>query len=202
MITSLGGKRRAGPCPPFSCSCAVGRLFGCDFGPLILQAYATTEVMEHNCRPGYARLVPYDKPVPERVDESSGERVLADMSRTFAMTLIGPARAGMALTAVVAVASPLAAAELNDYPTAARADYVFACMKTNGETRQALEQCSCSIDVIASILPYDRYVAAETVLSLSQVPGRFGAMFQTPEQAKTAANELRRAQAEAEVRCF
>ena len=58
----------------------------------------------------------------------------------------------------------LGAAELNDYPTAARADYVFACMKTNGETRQALEQCSCSIDVIASILPYDRYVAAETVL--------------------------------------
>jgi hypothetical protein len=124
------------------------------------------------------------------------------MSRTFAMTLIGPARVGMALTTVVAVASPLAAAELNDYPTAARADYVFACMKTNGETRQALEQCSCSIDVIASILPYERYVAAETVLSLLQVPGRFGAMFQTPEQAKTATNDLRRAQAEAEVRCF
>jgi hypothetical protein len=120
--------------------------------------------------------------------------------RTFAMTLIGlAAGCGITLTAIV---SPLAAAELNDYPTAARADYVFACMKTNGETRQALDQCSCSIDVIASILPYDRYVAAETVLSLSQVPGRFGAMFQTPEQAKSATNDLRRAQAEAEVRCF
>ena len=95
-----------------------------------------------------------------------------------------------------------AAAELNDYPTVARADYVFACMKTNGETRQALEQCSCSIDIIASILPYDRYVAAEAVLSLSQVPGRFGAMFRSPEQARTATNELKRAQAEAEVRCF
>jgi hypothetical protein len=93
-------------------------------------------------------------------------------------------------------------AELNDYPTTARADYVFACMKTNGETRQALEQCSCSIDVIASILPYDRYVSAETFLSLSQVPGRFGAMFQSPEQARSATNDLRRAQAEARVRCF
>ena len=41
--------------------------------------------------------------------------------------------------------------------------------------------CSCSIDVIASILPYDRYIAAETFLSLSQVPGRFGTMFQSPE---------------------
>jgi len=119
------------------------------------------------------------------------------------MTLIGSAPGfGLALTAAAAVATPVAAAELNDYPTAARADYVFACMKTNGETRQALEQCSCSIDVIASILPYDRYVAAETFLSLSQVPGRFGTMFQSPEQARAAINELRRAQAEGEVRCF
>ena len=104
--------------------------------------------------------------------------------------------------ALLAVGAAARAADLNDYPTNARSDYVFACMKTNGETRQALDQCSCSIDVIASILPYDRYVAAETVLSLSQVPGRFGAMFRTPEQAKAAANDLRRAQAEAEVRCF
>jgi len=104
--------------------------------------------------------------------------------------------------AAVLTAIEVCAAELNDYPTAARADYVFACMKTNGETRQALGQCSCSIDVIASILPYDRYVSAETVLSLSQVPGRFGAMFQSPEQARSATNDLRRAQAEARVRCF
>jgi len=104
--------------------------------------------------------------------------------------------------AVMALAIPVRAAEHNDYPTAARADYVFACMKTSGETRHALEQCSCSIDVIASILPYDRYVSAETVLSLSQVPGRFGAMFQSPEQARSAIDDLRRAQAEARVRCF
>jgi hypothetical protein len=62
----------------------------------------------------------------------------------------------LALVAAAAAQLPAGAAELNDYPTAARADYVFACMKTNGDTRQALEKCSCSIDVIASILPYDR----------------------------------------------
>jgi hypothetical protein len=94
------------------------------------------------------------------------------------------------------------AAELNDYPTEARADYVFACMKTNGDTQQALRQCSCSIDVIASILPYERYVTAQTVLSLSQVEGRFGSMFRGPEPTKAAVNDLRRAQAEGEVRCF
>ena len=118
------------------------------------------------------------------------------------VTLIeGVQRFAWVLVAAV-VGIPVGAAELNDYPTTARADYVFACMNTNGNTRRALEQCSCSIDMIASILPYDRYVAAETFLSLSQVPGRFGTMFQSPEQARAAINELRRAQAEGEVRCF
>jgi len=111
--------------------------------------------------------------------------------------------AGFACALAVAI-GPIQsrASELNDYPTAARADYIFACMKTSGETRQVLEQCSCAIDVIASILPYDRYVSAETVLSLSQVPGRFGTMFQSPEQARSLVADLQRAQAEARVRCF
>jgi hypothetical protein len=103
----------------------------------------------------------------------------------------------------VAAWSPgLRAQDLNDYPTVARADYVFACMKANGDTRRALEQCSCSIDIIASVLPYERYVTAETVLSMAQVTGDRAAQFRTTEQAKSALNDLRRAQAEAEVRCF
>jgi hypothetical protein len=73
------------------------------------------------------------------------------------MALTGGMRGlSLELAAAVVAAIQPGAAELNDYPTASRADYVFACMKTNGETRQALEQCSCSIDVIASILAYDR----------------------------------------------
>ena len=91
---------------------------------------------------------------------------------------------------------------LNDYPTAVRADYVFACMKTNGETRQALEQCSCSIDVIASLIPYDTYVAGETVASLSQDIGPVGRAMNATTRARDDLATLRRAQAEAEVRCF
>jgi hypothetical protein len=94
------------------------------------------------------------------------------------------------------------AEEPNDYPTSARAEYVFGCLKANGETRQAIEQCSCSIDVVASLVPYDRYVTAETVLSMSQVRSTLGAQFRSSEQAKGALDDLRRAQAEAEVRCF
>ena len=106
-----------------------------------------------------------------------------------------------ALVLLVGIATA-AADEANDYPTAARAEYVFACMKANGETQRAIEQCSCSVDIVASIVPYERYVTAETVLSMAQVRGNLGAQFRTSEQASSAVNELRRAQAEAEVRCF
>jgi hypothetical protein len=93
-------------------------------------------------------------------------------------------------------------AAANDYPTSARAEYVFACMKTNGDTREALDQCSCSIDVIASLLPYDAYVAAATVASMNQEPGQIGAEFRGATIARDALAQLRRAQAEGEVRCF
>lgn len=115
----------------------------------------------------------------------------------------GSVRLIVAVTVVLMTTTAMAFAEdVNDYPTSARAEYVFGCLKANGETRQAIEQCSCSIDIIASLLPYDRYVTAETVLSMSQVRGNLGGEFRSSEQAASAVNDLRRAQAEAEVRCF
>lgn len=107
-----------------------------------------------------------------------------------------------ALTALAATVCVARAQDANDYPTSARAEYVYGCMKANGESRQSIEQCSCSIDVVASIMPYQRYVTAETALSMSQVRGNLGVQFRTSEQANSAVNDLRRAQAEAEVRCF
>jgi hypothetical protein len=107
-----------------------------------------------------------------------------------------------ALGGLAAMAAAVHAEDSNDYPTSARSEYVFGCMKANGETRQSIEQCSCSVDIIASLLPYDRYVTAETVLSMSQVRGNLGTQFRSSEQAKGALDDLRRAQAEAEVRCF
>jgi hypothetical protein len=89
-----------------------------------------------------------------------------------------------------------------DYPTVAIADYVFGCMASNGQTRAALEKCSCSIDVIASILSYDDYVEAETFASMRLLSGEKGALFRVGAKAKEAVADLRRAQAEAEIRCF
>ena len=94
-------------------------------------------------------------------------------------------RVGVALLIVCAPNLNARAADLNDYPTSARVDYVFGCMKANGETQVSLQKCSCSIDLIASLLPYDRYVTAQTVLSMSQVQGNLGAEFRTTEISRT-----------------
>src|SRR5713226_7984653 len=100
------------------------------------------------------------------------------------MALVGSVpRIVAALTALMSMVAIARAQEVNDYPTAARAEYVFGCLKANSETRQAIEQCSCSIDVIASLVPYERYVTAETVLSMSQVRGNLAGQFRTSEQA-------------------
>ena len=95
-----------------------------------------------------------------------------------------------------------AAERLNDYPTAARADYVFGCMASNGQNRRVLEQCSCSIDEIAKILPYEEYVQAETVLSMQLVGGERMSIFKSAASMNALVAELRRAQAEAEIICF
>ncbi|WP_187429493.1 hypothetical protein ROLI_042010 [Roseobacter fucihabitans] len=106
----------------------------------------------------------------------------------------------MALPASLSAQS--VAQQLNDYPTAARADYVFACMVTNGQTREMLDRCACSIDEIASILPYENYLEAETVLSMRRVGGERMAFFQSSAMAENIVADLRRAQAEAEIVCF
>ena len=110
----------------------------------------------------------------------------------------------LAAVFVVASLSAAQAAELpaNDYPTAARADYVFGCMQVNGQTRDALEKCSCSIDVIASVLPYHQYEEAETVMRVRQRGGKNASMFLSMPMLRAKVDELKRAQVEAELRCF
>lgn len=113
-------------------------------------------------------------------------------------------RLAFCLVLVQAVAATAAGAvdAGNDYPTVDRAEYVFACMATNGQTRDALERCSCSIDTIAAILPFEDYVAGETVLRMRQTTGERAGIFRTPGMMTDAVANLRRAQAEAEILCF
>jgi len=93
-------------------------------------------------------------------------------------------------------------APANDYPTVARADYIFGCMAANGQTRLALERCSCSIDVIASVLPYAEYEEAETIMSVRQRGGENASMFISMPLMREKVARLKRAQIEGELRCF
>jgi len=90
----------------------------------------------------------------------------------------------------------------NDYPTAARADYVIGCLASHGFKREALDRCACGIDVIADMLPYDDYEKADTILRMQQGGlGDRGAMFRDTPVAKQETEKLRRAQAEVNLQC-
>ena len=94
-------------------------------------------------------------------------------------------------------------ASANDFPTAARADYVLGCMAANGNTRLALERCACSIDAIAEQMPHARYEEADTALRMQAGNlGERSAVFRDPPGVRAAVEDLRRAQAEATLRCF
>jgi lysyl-tRNA synthetase class II len=133
---------------------------------------------------------------------SRANRGREETMRIIAATLLSLALGMSAAAAQSASPADPAAGLVNDYPTVARADYVFACMAANGQSRQALEKCSCSIDTIATILPYDKYVEAETILSVGQVAGQQAEVFRSTGMFRDMVADLRRAQAEAEVTCF
>ena len=108
-----------------------------------------------------------------------------------------------ALVLIAALTAPAAWVQaVNDYPTNARAEYVFTCMATNGENREMLDRCSCAIDQIATVLPYEDYVSAETVLRMRQVTGERASMFKGMAEMTEIVAKLRRAEAEAEILCF
>jgi hypothetical protein len=101
------------------------------------------------------------------------------------------------------IAAGAAQPPVNDYPTATRADYVIGCMAANGNTREAMLKCSCAIDTIAGLMSYAHYEEAETALSLQAGGGLGGrvSLFRDPPEIKAVIEELRRAQAEANLRC-
>ncbi len=104
------------------------------------------------------------------------------------------------LISALAFANPAGAA--SDYPTVTVVDYVLGCMQTNGQTRQALERCSCSIDVIASMVPYEDYVRVETAMTVQNMAGERYQMLRDVGWVKDLLDRFRHAQVEADLRCF
>ena len=133
---------------------------------------------------------------PER--EAAGRPYVSAYSWTAAVALC--------LVACATACAPASAQEDHapryNYPTSARADYVIGCLAANGFKREFLPQCACGIDVIADRMSYDDYEKADTVLSMQQAGvGPRGGLFRDTPMAKDILVQLRRAQAEANLRC-
>jgi hypothetical protein len=65
-----------------------------------------------------------------------------------------------------------------------------------------LRRCSCSIDAVSSIVPYDTYEKASTILQMRQVTGDAAAVFRGMTMLDEIVKQLRLAQIEADFRCF
>ena len=90
----------------------------------------------------------------------------------------------------------------NDYPTAARADYVIGCMASSNFKREFLERCACGIDTIADTMTFEDYEMADTVLRMQQGVGAGRAsVFTSTPVAREKVELLRRAQAEVTLQC-
>ena len=68
--------------------------------------------------------------------------------------------------------------------------------------KDSLQRCSCAIDVIATLLPYEQDQKAETVLRMRRNAGGYLGQEFRSATANEMVRDLQEAQAEAEVRCF
>ena len=93
-------------------------------------------------------------------------------------------------------------ASANDYPTTVVTDYVIGCMASNGESQDMLRRCACSIDAVSSIVPYDTYEKASTILQMRQATGDATSVFREMKMLDDIVKLLRLAQIEADFRCF
>ena len=91
----------------------------------------------------------------------------------------------------------------NDYPTLERVDSVLTCMTEHGgQTVENLYSCSCKIDVVASIVPFDLWDEARTYKAYKRMPGEKGGLFRDSERADEIVPTLEAAYEEGEKRCF
>ena len=106
------------------------------------------------------------------------------------------------ILAVLMIAVPGSGAHASDYPTPVIVDYVIGCMASNGQTQETMRRCACSIDVISSIISYEAYEQAETVVRMQQTMGDQASLFRNAKMLKAKVDSLRLAQVEADFRCF
>lgn len=88
------------------------------------------------------------------------------------------------------------------YPTPVIADYVLGCMAANGNSRESLHQCSCSIDYIVERIPFADYEKIQTIMQVQMDRGQRGIFYRDSKWAKSRVEALQKVQAASTLRCF
>ena len=88
------------------------------------------------------------------------------------------------------------------YPTPVIADYVLACMASNGNSFTSLHQCSCSIDLIMSKISHEDFEKVNTIMQVQLDKGQRGIFYRDSHWAKNAVERFERVQAESTLKCF
>jgi hypothetical protein len=86
---------------------------------------------------------------------------------------------------------------VNNYPTAARVEYVNECIANQRDSLANVYQCSCVIDRIADTLSYDEFVEAITFSRYAGLPGEAGAIFRDSDEARNRGRKYRELESEA-----
>ena len=108
----------------------------------------------------------------------------------------------VALALVLSAAgAPAQAADMHDYPTVERVEYVLECMQRNAGKQEFLYKCACVIDEIAKQYPYDDFVEASTVARFQSLGGERGGVFRDPPKTRDTAKRYTQVQSEAMKRC-
>lgn len=108
------------------------------------------------------------------------------------------------LVAIMGLPSHLLGLErsVNDFPTAARSEYVFACMNANKISPDFIRRCSCAIDKIAKRISYKDYEMAESLVRIQLGNSPRNQAYQGVGLSKKPLEKLYRAMAAAELACF
>lgn len=103
---------------------------------------------------------------------------------------------------VLSAAAPIAASA-HDYPTAARVEYVEACMREHPAPRfESLNKCSCALDAIARHLQYDTFVTMSTATKATSISGERGSYIRDVDSLQKQIREFKQLQARAQKGCF
>ncbi len=108
----------------------------------------------------------------------------------------------MLAVVVLSAAAPISASA-HDYPTAARVQYVQACMREHpGPQFESLSKCSCALDAIARHLRYDAFVTMSTATNANTIGGERGSYIRDVDSLQKQIREFKQLQARAQKGCF